>query len=122
MKYKTTIEIVSDAQDKNEAMEIAGEYLSGNIMSGVRMKCRAKPVTYYKVRAVAGVAVIALMVAVNVLFTVNVKQSQTVNRGIAGLDAINPPLKTSIADKDDSKFKKEWQAIQNQEALNYLKK
>ena len=57
MKYKTTIEIVADAGDKSEAMEIAGEYLSGNLISGVRMKCRTNPVYVSKVRAAASAMV-----------------------------------------------------------------
>ncbi len=122
MRFKTTIEIVTEAQDKNEAMEIAGEYLSGNIISGVRMKCRAKSLNYYKVRSTASVAVLVLMVTVNILFMINSKQSKSANRGIAGIDAINPPLKTYDADKSNAKFKKEWQDVQTREALDYLKK
>ena len=38
MKFKTTIKLITEAKDKNEAMEIAGEYLSGNLATGVDMK------------------------------------------------------------------------------------
>jgi hypothetical protein len=123
MRYKTTIEIVTDAGDKNEAMEIAGDYLSGNIISGVRMKCRAKPVSYYTARTTVSVFVVVLLLAVNLMFTVHGKHSAGLNnRIIVATDAIQPPLKTSIADKNNSSFRKDWQAIQAKEAIDYLKK
>jgi hypothetical protein len=62
------------------------------------------------------------MVTVNVLFMINSKQSKNINRGITGIDAINPPLKTYDTDKSNAKFKKEWQDVQTREALDYLKK
>ena len=37
VKFKTTIEISSEAENKNEAMEIVGEYLAGYLSSGVDM-------------------------------------------------------------------------------------
>ena len=37
MKYRTVIEVVTEAKDKSEAIEIVGEYLSGDILSGVQM-------------------------------------------------------------------------------------
>ncbi|MFH1664591.1 MAG: hypothetical protein ABIA77_00375 [Candidatus Omnitrophota bacterium] len=39
MKYRTVIEIVCDAADKDDAYHIAGEYLRGNIESDVTMNC-----------------------------------------------------------------------------------
>jgi len=122
MKYKTTIDIISEAGDRNEAAEIAGEYLSGNLMSGVKMKCRTKPVYVEKARTTASVMIIVSVIALSVFFTAQTKQPQTLNQNISGVNAIQPRLKTSIVDKNDSKFKKEWQNIQTREALDYLKK
>ena len=122
MRYKTTIEIVTEAADKNEAMEIAGEYLSGNLMSEVNMKCRARPVSYYATKKVVSVVAITLVIAFNVLITMQVKPTHNVNQRTVSIDAIQPPLKTSIANEKDSKFKKEWQDLQVKEALNSLKK
>ena len=41
MKYKTIIELICDAADKEDAFHIAGEYLRGEVESGVEMKCKA---------------------------------------------------------------------------------
>jgi len=123
MKYKTVIEIVSDAADRNEAVDIAGEYLSGNIMSGVRMKCRTKASYTYKVRNAASIVIVALMVAVGVLLGMQTNHYQgNPSQRIAGIDAIQPPLKTSAAGNNDSNFKKAWQDVQTREALSYIKK
>ena len=42
-KYKTIIELVMEANDSSEALDIAGEYLRGNIESGVSIKCYSQP-------------------------------------------------------------------------------
>lgn len=122
MKYKTTIDIISEAGDKNEAAEIAGEYLSGNIISSVRMNCRTKPVYVEKVRVAVSLIVVISVIALSIFFTAQTKQPQALSQNTPGLDAIQPPLKTSIANKNDSKFKKEWQDVQAREAIDYLKK
>ena len=122
MKYKTTIEIITEAGDKNEAVEIAGEYLSGNLMSGVCMKCRTKPAYASKLQTAAALTVVMLIIALSILLTAQTKRPQALDQSVYGIDAIQPPLKTSFADKNDIKFKKEWQAVQTREALNYIKK
>jgi hypothetical protein len=43
-KFKTIIEIESVAVDSHEAIDIAGEYLRGNISSGVKLKCYSHPI------------------------------------------------------------------------------
>ena len=120
MKYKTTIEIVSEAENKNEAMEIVGEYLSGNIFSGVDMKCATKRAHDYK--NTIAVTVVGILVVLGVVSLLQVKPSQGFVPAITGISAIQPPLKTSIADKKNMEFKKEWQAIRDKEALDYIKK
>ena len=42
--FKTIIELVTIAEDKHEATDIAGEYLRGNISNGVSMRCSTYPV------------------------------------------------------------------------------
>ena len=42
-RYKTVIEVVTEAEDQFEAVDIAGEYLRGNISNGVSMRCSAYP-------------------------------------------------------------------------------
>jgi len=122
MRYKTTIEIITEAKDKHEAAEIAGEYLSGDIVSGVSMKCGSRPVSCYNGKVVASIAVSLAIVIVGLVATLQTKTPGIIGRGSASFDAVQPPLKTSVVVEKDSKFKKEWQEKKTKEILNFIKK
>ena len=121
MKFKTTIEIVSEAENKNEAMEIVGEYLSGNIVSGVEMKCLTRPASA-AYRNILAVAAISLVVSISALSAIHSKPYQGSSQNISGINAIQPPLRTYNLDKGDGKFKRQWQSKQTKEALDYIKR
>ncbi|MBI5143578.1 MAG: hypothetical protein HZA30_00725 [Candidatus Omnitrophica bacterium] len=119
MKYKTTIEIVTNAQDNNEAMEIVGEYLSGHLSSGVDMKCSTKRFSPYA-KPIISVVALCLVFLIGILSVINVKPSKITIGNIAGINAVQPPLKTSSTiEKAD--FKKEWETKQTKEALKLIK-
>lgn len=120
-KYKTSIEITSEATDKDEAMEIVGEYLSGNIVSGIDMKCRTAPVRFYN-NTTAKIIVVALLVTIGFLSGAKKSPHSNMGVGICQMDAVTPPLKTSDVNKNDANFKKEWIDKHNSEALSYIKK
>jgi len=44
MKYRTTINLVTEANNEHEANEIIGDFLDGEIHTGVTMNCVTKPV------------------------------------------------------------------------------
>ncbi|MFA6321749.1 MAG: hypothetical protein WCY36_07860 [Candidatus Omnitrophota bacterium] len=120
MKFRTTIKLTTEAKDKDEAMEIAGEYLSGNLTGGVDMKLSTEPVSYGRQGIAVALAVI-LMLGILTFHVSYIKQTHN-SIQTPGDSAIQPPLKTSAFDKERSDFKNEWQAKQTQEALNSLKK
>lgn len=120
MKYKTNIEITSDAMNKDEAMEIVGDYLSGNITSGIDMKYATRPVHFYSNLA-AKVIVVGSLVTIGFFSGVKAKPQNNFAVNVCQMDAITPPLKTSDANKNDMRFKKEWQDKQTAEAINYIK-
>ncbi len=107
MKYKTNIEITSDAMNKDEAMEIVGDYLSGNIVSGIDIKYATKPVHFYNNMA-AKVLVVSSLVTIGFFSGVKVKSRNDFAVNACRVDAITPPLKTSDMNKNDMRFKKEW--------------
>ena len=118
MKFRTVIKLVSDARDKSEALDLVEDYLAGNIVHGVDMKCVTKPVhTHAKI---AGVATLVLAVALGVVMTSNMKHSQNILQNVPGVSAVQPPLNTSSIEAKSSKFKQEWQDRQTQEALNRI--
>ncbi|MDO8525962.1 MAG: hypothetical protein Q7S07_05710 [Candidatus Omnitrophota bacterium] len=122
MKFKTTIKIITEAADKNEAMEIAGEYLSGNLATGVDMRFRTVCLHSNKQRSAAALT-LALLLALLTAHLSSVKYSQHSSiRNLPGDSVIQPPLKTSSDDKKNFDFKKEWQAKRVREALDFLKK
>ncbi len=120
MKYKTKIEITSDAMNKDDAMEIVGDYLSGNITSGIDMKYATRPVHFYNNPA-AKVVAVALLMTMGFFSGVKAKPQQSFSVNMCQMATVTPPLKTSNANKDNMRFKKEWQDKQTTEAINYIK-
>lgn len=118
MKYRTTIEIISEASDKREALEIVGEYLAGNITSGVQMRCLTNPALSCVKIAVTTLLFLALLGG-SILSAIYAKPGSATISATPGMSAIQPPLKTSVADKKSGDFKKEWEAAQVKEALNF---
>lgn len=121
MRYKTTIEIITEAENKRDATDIAGEYLSGNITSGVSMKCGTRPFPDY----VKGLTVSLVAVLLFASAFISAKQMNGWrNSGlfIAGQDAIQPALSTSPVCSKNPDFKKDWEARQDKAILDYIKK
>jgi len=117
MKYRTTIEIVSEAKDQREAIEIVGEYLSGNINSGVQMKCLTHPAQSSIKIAVTTLLFVGLLCG-SIFSAIYAKPGAATIPMNPGMSAIQPPLKTSVVDKKSADFKKAWQAAQVKETLN----
>jgi len=120
MKYRTKIEIVTEARDKIEALEIAGDYLVGNISSGVAMSYSARPAYQHAVKVISAVTVSAI-VMLAVILVPQVRHATGMAQTVTGASAIQPPLKTSNADRLSAEFKKEWQVRQTAEALNVIR-
>lgn len=121
MRYKTTIKLITEASDKDEAMEIAGEYLSGNLSSGVEMKLRATPVNN-TARCAGLIAAFVAIVALVAAQGAYVKCSHCAIQNLPGDSVIQPPLKTSAVDSSYSDFQKEWQVRHTKEALDSAKR
>ena len=118
MKFKTTIEIITDAENAKESFEIVEDYLSGNLTSGVDMKCSTRSIPNYN-KNIVYVTALSLILAVVTICGSTIKISRNHAQNLSGVGAIQPPLKT---DKKDISFKKEWQAKQTTEALNLIKR
>ena len=120
-KYKTKIEITAPASDKDEAMEIVGDYLSGNIISGIDMRCTTKQIRFYDNSAAKAVGVV-MLIAIGFLFTAKTTPEARFNISNCQTAAVQPPLKTSNVAKEEAKFRKEWEEKQAREVLNFIKK
>lgn len=120
-KYRTKIEITSEATNKDEAMEIVGDYLSGNIFSGIEMKCVTKPVCFYN-QTTAKTILVILLVALGFVSGIKINPTSNFTGTTCQMAAVQPPLKTSDAGKHISAFKKAWEAKQSRQVLDYIKK
>jgi len=112
MKYLTIIEIVSQADNENEAAELAGEFLRGNIESGVKMKCSTKPLKCHVItKSLTAVAYLVLVIGLASLgfFRDSASPKHSVNRH----SAIQPPLKTNQTEA----FKRDWEGRQSEKAF-----
>lgn len=122
MRYKTTIEVVMDAESRTDAMLKADERLSGNISFGKITKCYAMPVRHNNGKF-AVIAVLSILLIVSALSAYRMDiPSRGAGANTASLSAIQPPLKTSRIDKDDKAFKKTWMDKQLKESLARITK
>ena len=120
MRYRTVIEVVTDAKDKFEAMEIVGEYLSGDVFSGVEMKYSTRAVSGVKKAAITITALTLLLVA----GVVSLYMMKSIGSGVpsaSGMSAVQPPLQTQVLHIRDAQFKTQWQEEHNKEALRKIK-
>jgi hypothetical protein len=121
MKFKTTIKLVTEAKDKNEAMEIAGEYLSGNLATGVDMKfCTAPERRDHQF--LACIIMVVLAVGIFAIRFYDAKHVQSFTQNFSGDSALQSPLKTSGSYLEFSNFKQEWQLKRIEETLSFIKK
>jgi len=120
-QYKTKIEITAPAASKDEAMEIVGDYLSGNIVSGIDMRCSTKRVRFYDNSAAKAMALL-VVVGIGFLYTVKAVPHTQLSVSTCQTAAVQAPLKTSNVAKQEADFKKEWEEKQIREALDFIKK
>jgi len=116
MKYRTVIEIVTEAKDKHEAIDIAGEFLNGGGENGVSMKCRT---TLFRPYILAGIGIFFTL-ACTVLGTVSLryfKSGPGAFSGARNISAIQPPLRTS----EEDAFMNRWQKEKAKKVLEYVK-
>ena len=118
MKYRTMIEIISDAENENEALDIAGEFLRGNLESGVRIKSRTKPFKSHVLLQATILSVILFVFAfVGVELFDHSKGAARVFFGIKNTSAVQPPLKTGKS----LDFKDTWREEEYRKVLDYIK-
>jgi len=121
MKYKTVIEVVTEAANKDEALNIVGEYLSGDILSAVDMKYSTRSVNGLKT---AAIAITALSIAICIgLFSLHfLKTSGATFSNIAGSSAVQAPLYTQAINSGNLHFMDQWQNEHIKESLLKISK
>jgi len=112
MKYRTVIEIITDADNQYEAADIAGEFLQGDFENGTRIKCRTYPLrAHFITLGVLSFFFVAFFVGV--ISTGCLKSDPTTMSRGTNVSAVQPPLKTARA----SGFRKTWQGEEARKAF-----
>jgi len=124
MRYRTVIELVCEASDKEDASNLAGEYLKGDIDFGVNMKCRTTTLTAYKVKKYAATCALTFGLFLFFLFSVTpvgsyvTSESGTSGPGFRPTSTVTPELRT---DDESDIFKERWEEEQDRAVLDFLK-
>ena len=98
MKYKTIIEVITEADDPQDAADVAGDYLRGFIDSGVQMKCQTKPATN-RMHIACFVPLVLLTCLFTSLFLLksdSVKKEGITISPVRNVSAIQPPLRSEV--------------------------
>ena len=122
MKYKTIIELICDAANKEDAANIAGDYLRSEVDFGVSMNCRTFALRTYRIVKYAVTTVIAMMFFSVILcrFFPLGKDAETgegTKIGFGSTCTVVPALKT----EHDEGFKEDWEKKQDESVLEFLK-
>ena len=118
MKYKTVIEITSEAPCQSEALDIAGEFLKGNLEQGISMRCKSVPVLPRKLLKASILLLVLLgLSTIAGLLAGNTKEEASFPAIARRLSAIQPPLKTSSI----TGFKDDWRQKESREALKKVR-
>ncbi|HNX91010.1 MAG TPA: hypothetical protein PKY78_04310 [Candidatus Omnitrophota bacterium] len=120
MKYRTVIEVVCEASDKDEALNNAGEYLRGKSDSIVGMKTKTLPLGVHRAIKYGVPSLMMLFL----LGTILLKGSAMQESSMAGsgisipmVYTVQPELKT----QDSKEFKTEWSEKKDAAVLDYIK-
>lgn len=117
MKYRTMIELVCEASDKDDACHVAGEYLRGTVDSGVKMKFKTRLLQTHRAFKCGIVSFAVLFCFAALLFSVIEpgKDGQVSDSKfrIPESCTVQPELKTNTVDK----FRRAWETKQNEAML-----
>ena len=130
MKYRTVIDnktpegcVFCDAVNKEDALHTAGEYLRGEVESGVDMSCKAISVRTHRMLKYGVMSVLVMFFVSTLYLGVATKEKNDNLRRISDIVlsntcTIQPVLKTT----SKAGFRKEWNKKKDEAILEYLKK
>ena len=123
MKYRTIIELICDAQNKDDALHTVGEYLRGEVDSGVDMRFRAIMLVTHRIQKYGVMSLLVVFFLSTLFLGVATKEKNKSLRRISDLVSSNtytiqPVLKTTYK----TGFKKKWEQEKDKAIIEYLKK
>lgn len=107
-KYKTVIELVCEAENQNEALDVAGEYLRGSLDSGVIMRCQTRQLHNFT-KVLLTLSMFVVLIGAGVI-TTTISQPHGTRSGDVGYNACQVPLRTQSMGQERVEFEKRWKA------------
>jgi len=117
MKYRTRIDIITDADSEREAADIAGEFLKGDFESGATLTCRTASFRS-PVIVNASICLVLTLIFVGAATLGYFQKSPVAFTETRKISACSPPLKTSST----LAFKDAWQEEETKKVLDYVRK
>lgn len=118
MRYKTTIEVFTEAEDKREAIDIAGEYLRGALEADAQIRVRAIPIRWALSLRLLGV-VLCIGILAMVYFVGNrgsdYRLARTKKESVTSY-AVHPPLKIGTEE-----FREAWEKEEREVVNSYAR-
>ncbi|MGB2599756.1 MAG: hypothetical protein WBB86_08365 [Candidatus Omnitrophota bacterium] len=123
MKYRTLIELICDAANREDALHTVGEYLRGEVESGVDMRFRTIMLVTHKIQKYGVMGLLVMFFLSTIFLGVATKEKNKNLRHISSLISgntytIQPVLKTTCKNG----FKKAWEKKKDEAILEYIKK
>jgi hypothetical protein len=123
MKYRTVIELICDAADKEDAFYTAGEYLRGEVESGVEMKCKAISLKAHRMLKYGVMSVLAIFLFSTLVAGIATRDREKSLRNISELILSNTcTIQPVLHTKHETGFKEKWETKKDEAILEYLKK
>jgi hypothetical protein len=122
VQYKTIIELITDADDEREAVDVAGEYLRGSYNSDVPLRVQTQSLSKRNYSALGYTIFICLM-AITCSFiwfsAGRTYQQITINKQHSlETYAVQPPLRTDLTQEAGKKFKQSWDKLYKEKVLS----
>jgi hypothetical protein len=124
MKYRTVIQLVCDAADREDAIHMAGEYLRGELDFGVNMKCDTTSVRAHRARKYF----LSCLVLFTMLSALAFKVMPVADGASGGLQVSKPgysntfTILPALKTKHKADFRKEWDEKKYEAMMDFLKK
>jgi hypothetical protein len=123
MKYRTVIELICEAADKEDAFHTAGEYLRGEVESGVEMKCKAISLKVHRMLRYGIASVLVVFLFSTLAAGIATRGREESLRNISELVLSNTcTIQPVLHTKHKTGFKEKWETKKDEAILEYLKK
>ena len=121
MKYRTTIEVVCDASDKDDACYIAGEYLRGTVDLGVSMKCKTRSLATHRAVKCGMISLVMLFCFSALLFSVTTSKKDGTGGAVSFRTSDTCTVQPELKTKNTSEFQEAWEMKKDEAILAYCK-